>query len=169
MKKCPKCTRGLPDQDFHIKRYSSGTIGLRSYCKACSKKERDEWRARSPKDNERNKAYNRENAHIIRGNKIKVYWPGTDWRQASEKYKEMRNNQGGVCALCQRPERRQHAVTGTTWDLAIDHCHETGLVRGLLCNACNRGLGLLGDKIEILEKVVEYLKNHLKFDKASSE
>ena len=161
MKQCPKCTRTLGDNHFYIKRYSNGTLGLRAYCKECGKKERDAWRKNNPKDNERNKVYNRENAHVIRGNKIKVYWPGTNWREASENYKIMRENQNGVCALCSRPERRQHAVTGTTWDLAIDHCHETGLVRGLLCNSCNRGLGLLGDKVETLEKVLLYLKKHL--------
>lgn len=161
MKKCPKCTRGLPDKDFYIKHYPNGTVGLRSYCKQCSISERNEWRKNNAHlDNERNKAYNREHAHIIRGNKIKSYWPGTNWRQAAENYKTLRANQNGVCAICSRPERRQHAVTGTTWDLAIDHCHETGLVRGLLCNSCNRGLGLLGDKIDTLEKVLLYLKNH---------
>lgn len=160
MKKCPKCTRGLPDQSFYPKLYPNGTIGLRSYCKECNQKERNEWRAKSSKDNDRNKAYNRENAHIIRGNKIKAYWPGTDWKQASENYKALRISQNGVCAICKRPERRQHATSGTIWDLAIDHCHETGQVRGLLCNACNRGLGLLGDKVGTLETVMAYLKKH---------
>jgi Recombination endonuclease VII len=160
MKKCPKCTRGLPDQQFYPKRYSDGTIGLRAYCKDCGKKERDEWRKKSSKDNDRNKAYNKENAHVIRGNKIKVYWPGSTWQQASANYKTMRESQNNVCALCFKPEKRQHATTGTVWDLAIDHCHETGRVRGLLCNACNRGLGLLGDTVDTLERVLLYLKKH---------
>ena len=40
----------------------------------------------------------------------------------------------------------------------IDHCHETGRIRGLLCGACNAGLGLLGDNVEGLEKALRYLK-----------
>jgi Recombination endonuclease VII len=162
MKTCIKCTRNLSDQNFYVKRYKNGTIGLRSYCIDCGVKQRNEWRKQyKEKDNARNSAYNKEHAHIIRANKIKVYWPGTNWHEAAEKYKAMKDSQDGVCAICSRPERRQHLLTKTTWDLAIDHCHETGMVRGLLCNACNRGLGLLGDKVETLEKVLLYLKNHL--------
>ena len=41
--------------------------------------------------------------------------------------------------------------------LAVDHDHETGEFRGWLCNACNTGLGLLGDKKENLESAVKYL------------
>jgi hypothetical protein len=55
--------------------------------------------------------------------------------------------QGGLCALC----RKQPA-------LVVDHDHETGAIRGLLCQQCNRGLGFLGDTIETLLKAVEYLQ-----------
>ena len=40
----------------------------------------------------------------------------------------------------------------------LDHCHETGVFRGLLCSRCNNGLGMLGDTIASLEKAIEYLK-----------
>jgi hypothetical protein len=42
----------------------------------------------------------------------------------------------------------------------VDHDHETGEVRGLLCAPCNRGIGLLQDKIEVLESAAQYLKTH---------
>lgn len=158
MKKCQLCKRVLEDQKFYVKRYHNGTIGLRSYCMECSKKARDKWRKRySHIDNARNKAYNKENAHIIRGNKLTKYWPGTTWHQATENYKNLREKQNGVCAICKKPENRKHMGTGTIWDLAVDHCHETGEVRGLLCNKCNRGLGLLGDKFDTIENVLIYL------------
>ena len=41
----------------------------------------------------------------------------------------------------------------------IDHCHDTGKIRGVLCNHCNTGMGLLGDNIEGIEKALKYLKN----------
>lgn len=160
MKKCRgPCKRVLEDQKFYIKRYKNGSIGLRSYCKECSQKERDEWRKKyAHVDNERNKAYNKENSHIIRGNKLTKYWPGTNWAEATANYNDLLENQKGVCAICRRNETRKHPITGTIWDLAVDHCHKTNKVRGLLCNVCNRGLGLLGDSIDTLEKVLLYLK-----------
>ena len=45
----------------------------------------------------------------------------------------------------------------TEW-FAVDHDHETGAVRGLLCNHCNRGIGLLGDSITNLENAIKYLQ-----------
>lgn len=47
-------------------------------------------------------------------------------------YERMLDKQGGVCWICQNPP--------VTKRLAVDHCHETGRVRGLLCSSCNRGL-----------------------------
>lgn len=57
-----------------------------------------------------------------------------------EAYRELMRRQDGVCAICRRPER-----TARTRLLCVDHCHETGQVRGLLCSQCNRAVGLLGD------------------------
>jgi hypothetical protein len=53
----------------------------------------------------------------------------------------MLEEQDGVCALCAQPERHQQA--GRIVRLSVDHCHETGAVRGLLCRSCNSGLGVL--------------------------
>lgn len=55
---------------------------------------------------------------------------------------------GEPCEMCQ----------GKTAKMAIDHCHDTGAVRGLLCGNCNTGLGLLGDTVESLERAIKYLK-----------
>lgn len=63
--------------------------------------------------------------------------------------------QKGVCAIC-----GQFDGTGKWKKLVIDHDHNTGKIRGLLCNECNRGIGYLKDSVDILEKSVEYLKQH---------
>lgn len=42
--------------------------------------------------------------------------------------------------------------------LAVDHCHQTRKLRGLLCGSCNRGIGLLGDSVERMEAALSYLK-----------
>ena len=70
-----------------------------------------------------------------------------------EQYNAMLAAQGGVCALCKMPGR-----FGKYDKLDVDHCHETGRVRGLLCITCNHALGILGDNVEALEKAIKYLK-----------
>jgi len=55
------------------------------------------------------------------------------------------------CDLCNRPFNRLKK------EPKIDHCHETNLVRGVLCSSCNTGLGLLGDNISSLTKAIDYL------------
>jgi hypothetical protein len=57
-----------------------------------------------------------------------------------------------TCAICQR-------ATGVKKRLSVDHCHETGVVRGLLCSTCNsRVLGHLRDDVSALERAIDYLQ-----------
>lgn len=63
-----------------------------------------------------------------------------------EKFDEMSASQNGACAVC-----------GSTERLVIDHDHETGAVRGLLCNSCNLALGLAGDSVDRLMALAAYL------------
>lgn len=70
-----------------------------------------------------------------------------------KEYEEMLFNQNGVCAICSgKPPKNQHKTR-----LNIDHCHTTGKVRGLLCDACNRAIGLLKDSPDLLNKAIHYL------------
>jgi hypothetical protein len=64
-----------------------------------------------------------------------------------EKYKELFDSQVGMCAICNARQAQD-----------IDHCRTTGKVRGLLCRACNLGLGMFGETIEGLELAIAYLK-----------
>ena len=64
-------------------------------------------------------------------------------------------NQGGVCAHCREPETMVRS--GKVSRLAVDHCHDTGAVRGLLCTKCNTALGNIGDTVESLREATRYL------------
>jgi hypothetical protein len=64
----------------------------------------------------------------------------------SVEYQEMMKAQGGLCAIC-----------GLRARLVVDHCHRTGRVRGLLCQACNAGIGLLRESPANLVCAVRYL------------
>ena len=66
-----------------------------------------------------------------------------------EKYEAMEKKQNGVCAICMEKEPNKK--------LAVDHCHITGKVRGLLCSNCNNGLGKFKDSKTLLIKAINYL------------
>ena len=63
--------------------------------------------------------------------------------------------QGGVCAICRQPETLRDARGPVA--LAVDHDHATGRVRGLLCKACNTGIGTFGDDPNRLRAAATYL------------
>lgn len=66
-------------------------------------------------------------------------------------YQEMLDKQGGVCAICGRRP--------VTIRLAVDHDHETGRVRGLLCRRCNRALGLWEGDNNRMQNLILYVQN----------
>jgi hypothetical protein len=70
-------------------------------------------------------------------------------------YQEMFLSQDGKCAICHSPETM--VLNGKVKRLAIDHCHITGMVRGLLCSRCNSGLGYFNDNWVLLDNALEYL------------
>lgn len=77
---------------------------------------------------------------------------GTTLMEVKNLYKD----QDGICAICKTYgfKMREDHTTG----MNLDHCHETGKVRGLLCHNCNRGLGLFKDNIEYLLSAISYLE-----------
>ena len=72
-------------------------------------------------------------------------------------YQDMFEKQGGLCAICGSPETQR--VKGTINRLSVDHCHQTGKVRGLLCGSCNLGIGKFKDNWVLVENAMEYLQS----------
>lgn len=70
-----------------------------------------------------------------------------------QQYNEMLLAQNGVCKIC-----REVCPTGR--HLAVDHCHTTGKVRGLLCVRCNQGLGHFIDDEQRILRMLEYVRTH---------
>lgn len=68
--------------------------------------------------------------------------------------RDLMDKQKGCCAICKETLR---VATGRSYH--IDHEHSSGKVRGLLCNQCNVGLGMLGDSYNTLQEAARYIKN----------
>lgn len=100
-------------------------------CVECKNQARREWCARNP--------------DRVRKRKLKARFGLT-----SEQFTEMFNEQFGLCAIC-----GSHIAEKK---LSIDHCHTTNMIRGLLCQPCNLGLGSFRDNPKTLEKAVLYLR-----------
>lgn len=141
-KKCTKCLRFLDIKKFSVGRAYRG--GYRSRCKSCRAKYQKEHRGTgelSPKQI-RNKSsdYNR----LIQ----RKY--GINIKQKNKILK----NQNNRCAVCKSLFINNEKCRSDH----IDHCHKTGMVRGILCRSCNLGLGLFRDNTEFLETAIKYLK-----------
>ena len=91
-------------------------------------------------------AYRKKNPLAVKSSELKKQFGIT-----IEDYMDMLDKQGGKCAIC------DSASTGRYKYFAVDHCHNTGEIRGLLCDKCNRGIGLLGDDPHVLAKAISYL------------
>ena len=98
---------------------------------------------------EKNKQYNRD--------RQRPYHLKYRYGMSVGEYDALFKQQNGQCAICGTTE-----PTGKWNVLAVDHCHHTGDVRGLLCNECNRGMGLLGDDASLLRAAADYLDDHKK-------
>lgn len=101
------------------------------------------------------KSYGVTNAYYVRNYKINL-----------EGYLDLAEKQNFVCAIC---GKENFAMRNThSGCLVVDHDHNTGNVRGLLCHNCNRALGLLGDDSERLRRAADYLESVTTIPKGST-
>jgi hypothetical protein len=70
------------------------------------------------------------------------------YKITEQEYNALYNKQDGACAICKTKHPR----------LAVDHCHSTGTVRGLLCTKCNTGIGMFSDKYDLVKAAADYLQ-----------
>ena len=76
-------------------------------------------------------------------------------------YLGLLQKQNGACAICKLPETTK-SRSGRIKLLAVDHCHKTGWVRGLLCAACNQAIGLIKEDVDTAVAIINYLESHAK-------
>jgi hypothetical protein len=73
-------------------------------------------------------------------------------------YQQLLHKQGGVCCVCMHEESQMRG--GIPRALAVDHCHQCGAIRGLLCARCNKALGAFRDEPRDFAQSIVYLLNH---------
>lgn len=139
MKRCARCGVEKPLDEFHNKVESKD--GKQSQCKLCNNKRVKEWQAANPKRH-------RENWKRHTLNRNSLVRKAREYNIDFEELQTLVNNANGFCEICKREPIK--------W-LVVDHCHDTMLVRGILCERCNQALGLFADNPEYLENAIKYL------------
>ena len=135
-KRCTSCKEHKYFKDFS--KNKSKPDGYHNQCKACRSKYKP-----SAKSKERNRKY------LAAWNRLKS--SGFTQEEYDAKLKE----QDYRCAICRTDDSGPMAFHA-------DHDHKTGKKRGILCDKCNTGLGLLKDDVEILCAAIEYLHHYTK-------
>lgn len=148
MKKCTKCNEAKPLAEFFKSgKYPSGKEKNRGSCKACTNKYTANWRIKNRAEyNDYMTKYRIQKPDKRRATEIKKLYG-----LLPEQLTKMVQEQNNKCKICNRPPQGKRP-------LAIDHCHKSGRVRGLLCYRCNRSVALLDDQ-ELLEKAIAYIKS----------
>lgn len=89
------------------------------------------------------------------GEGLRSYLLYTKYKLTLADYDRMLKEQKNVCKICLKED-------DSNWKkLAVDHCHTTGKIRGLLCHKCNKGLGQFNDDTERMKIAIKYLKGEL--------
>ena len=104
---------------------------------------------RKDKIKEYNKEYNLKNKE-----KKKEYALIKNYNLTIDEYNKMFTDQKGCCKIC---DRHQNELSKR---LGVDHNHTTGKIRGLLCDSCNTNIGKFNEDTRILNKMIEYIKEH---------
>lgn len=126
---------------------------LREYRQRPEVKARLAAQARSYYDREKASAYRKEYVQRIRSEGVH-----TETLVSRAEFEAMLAEQGGVCAICRRPETKLSAK-GRVRRLSIDHDHRTGRIRALLCSRCNTVVGHLEDDYRLGERAVAYMRD----------
>lgn len=142
-KYCPTCERVLEITNFSTKKVGTG---IASHCRECSN---DFARERNsiPKVKKEREAYYETRKLKLRDSKLR-----RQYGIGLEDYDKFLAKQGYKCIICGKTKEENGKA------LAVDHDHNTGMIRGLLCNNCNVCVGFLQDAPDIAGKIEQYLK-----------
>lgn len=130
-KHCARCKTTKPVNEFY--KNVQRKDGLSTYCRPC----------------------HRDTNVTMRDPLKRRHYLLSAYGLSLDEYEAMLKQQNGLCAICKLPDPE------SKYDrLCVDHDHETGRVRALLCNHCNRAIGLMKDCPDRLSLAAEYIREH---------
>lgn len=134
IKKCSKCQENKNIELFGIKKYNND--GLNHYCKECENK-RSKLKYSKPEFKDNKKYYQIERKYGL----------------TKGEYFDKLKNQNNKCNICEVDLLNDK-------DTHIDHSHNTGKVRDILCKKCNNLLGSVNEDIDYLNRLINYINKH---------
>lgn len=149
---CSACGATKIFSDFYPdRRYRED--GKRKHCKECDKARARQYHADDrPRSRASTARWRAENPKKAKDTQRRAQLKA-DFGISPEQYEYLASGQGGTCVICQEP-----CASGRR--LAVEHCHDTGQVRGLACSRCNVALGMLKDCPNRAAAILVYLKAH---------
>lgn len=159
LKQCTRCNIEKDIRLYACDKYKKD--GRRSQCKECNKLDHlKRYTANPARERARCDAYRAfqkiENPGKLELSSKKTKLKST-YGMTIEDFENMKDAQGGCCYVCRVAET---SLKGRS--LCVDHDHNTGKIRKLLCNSCNTSLGLLKENIDIMESLIAYVKENSK-------
>jgi hypothetical protein len=125
----------LPRTEFY--KDSARKEGITAYCKSCKTAVNQNWRDNNPKEYKQSQLRQRRKR---------------EYGLSDEDMSNMLKLQDYKCEICQ---------IDIDWGCCVDHNHNTGKVRGLLCTTCNTGLGMFKDNSVILNSAINYITKYM--------
>jgi hypothetical protein len=146
---CKKCGISKSSDEFYkpsasIKNGKTYLPKFRAVCKTCTQEHFKKWVSDHP---ERSK-------EIQKSIRLKE-----TYGMSIEEHDAIMKSQDRRCAICGNEETTKHN-SGNIRALAVDHCHETGKIRGLLCNMCNLGIGKFKEDPTLLRAAADYIEKY---------
>jgi hypothetical protein len=151
MKKCTKCLTETPLSGFNKSKKTKD--GLNAWCRKCNNEYSREWA-------KKNKTRHTNNYQKWRANNLE-YAKDLDRLRSYDlpigRYNIILDIQKSCCAICKKDNNDSKKT------FCVDHCHETGRVRGLLCHNCNTLLGHAKDNVAVLKNAINFLSNQVDY------
>jgi len=146
--KCTRCQKEKHPEEMSVDKKRNS--GLSSWCKQCRARTAKNWAAKNPERYREQQSHKKPQEYLAQRDYMLRYRYGISLAE----YETMLEAQNRSCAICKKPASK------LTYLLHVDHCHDHGHVRGLLCSGCNLYVGYVKNNPEVFANGSEYLKRH---------